>query len=182
MMRAWTDIVACGTFKWVRAVAKAEGLPNHGLDVIEPVARGACLRAMQLDGADYLAAVGQIHAYGRQMARVFLDCDVLVSATLAEPPAEIGRFAHGRPEFEDYVNYRIGPGGCFDYSPFTAVFNASGQPAVSLPLHWNDAGLPIGVHFAAAFGADELLMALSGQLEQARPWFHRRPAMAGQSA
>lgn len=179
MMRAWTDIVACGTWKWVRAEAKAEGLPNHGLDLIEPVARGACLRAMQLDGADYLAAVGQIHAYGRQMARVFLGCDVLLSATLAEPPAEVGRFAHSRPEFEDYVAYRMGPGGCFDYSPFTAVFNASGQPAVSLPLHWTDAGLPIGVHFAAAYGADELLMALAGQLEQARPWFGRRPAMSG---
>jgi len=179
MMKAWTDIVACGTWKWVRAAARAQGRTDHGFGLIETVARGACLHAMTLDGADYLAAVSVIHAFGRDMARFFDGYDILLNATLAEPPAAIGRFAHARPEFEDFVAYRTGPGGCFDYSPFTAVFNASGQPAVTLPLHMSAGGLPIGVHLAAAFGEDELLMALCGQIEAAAPWAHRRPAMAG---
>lgn len=64
----------------------------------------------------------------------------------------------------------MGPGGVFAYSPFTAAFNASGQPAVSLPLHWTDNSLPVGVHLAASFGADALLMGLAAQLETAMPW------------
>ena len=103
--------------------------------------------------------------------------DVLLTATLAEPPARIGRFDHSRP---DYVDYRTGPDGVFAYSPFTAAFNASGQPAVSLPLHVGTAGeargLPIGIHFAAPFGEDALLIALAAELEAARPWAQRRPS------
>ncbi len=178
MMRAWTDIVACGTWGWVRAEAAAKGLPGHGLDLLEPVARGACLHAMTLTGADYLAAVNAVHAFGRAMALALAPYDVLLSPTLAEPPAELGRFAHARPEFEDFLAYRMGPGGCFEYSPFTAAFNASGQPAVSLPLGWSG-DLPVGVHLAAAFGDDARLMSLCGQIERARPWAHRRPRIGG---
>ena len=101
--------------------------------------------------------------------------DVLLTATLAEPPARIGRFNH---DTEDYVGYRIGPGGVFAYSPFCAVFNASGQPAASLPLGWSQAGLPIGIHLAAAFGEDETLIALCAELEAAQPWAARRAPMA----
>ncbi len=106
----------------------------------------------------YLEAVGVIHRYGRQMAAFWQAHDILLTATLAEPPAEIGRFDH---RSEDYVGYRTGPDGVFAYSPFTAAFNATGQPAASLPLHWTAEGLPVGVHLAARFGADETLIALS---------------------
>jgi amidase len=63
----------------------------------------------------------------------------------------------------------------FDYSPFCAVFNASGQPAASVPLGQSAAGLPIGIHLAARFGADEALIALCAELERAAPWGHLRP-------
>jgi amidase len=99
----------------------------------------------------------------------------LLSATLAEPPAEVGRFHHDR---EDFVAYRTGPGGVFAYSPFCAAFNASGQPAATLPLHWSANGLPIGVHLAAKFGADEMLIALCAELEAARPWAHNRASLS----
>jgi amidase/6-aminohexanoate-cyclic-dimer hydrolase len=175
MMAAWTRIVACGTaLSVVRSLA---GRPAEGL--VEGISRGAMAYAATLSGADYLEAVGKIHAFGREMAQAFDRHDILLTATLAELPAAIGRFDH-KPE--DYVDYRIGPGRVFDYSPFCAAFNASGQPAASVPLHWTDSGLPVGIHLAAAFGADERLIALCAELESARPWFHRRPPLAAKSA
>jgi amidase/6-aminohexanoate-cyclic-dimer hydrolase len=66
----------------------------------------------------------------------------------------------------------------FDYSPFCAAFNASGQPAASVPLSWTREGLPVGAHLAARYGDDETLIALCAELETARPWFGRRPPPA----
>ena len=62
-------------------------------------------------------------------------------------------------------------------SPFASVYNQTGQPAMSVPLHWSSDGLPIGVMFAARLGEEGLLLSLAAQLEQANPWFHRRPAL-----
>ena len=58
---------------------------------------------------------------------------------------------------------------------FTAIFNSTGQPAISLPLHWNDEGLPIGIQLAAPFGREDLLIQVAAQLERAQPWADRRP-------
>jgi len=165
MMQAWTRIVACGT-----ALSVKTALAGKTLDpsLIEGVTQGAIDYAETISGSDYLASVNQIHAFGRRMAGVFLDCDALITPTLATPPIEIGKL---KPDNQDFVDYRNGPGGVFEYSPFTAIFNASGQPAVSLPLHWSTDNLPVGVHVAMAFGDDEKLMGLSSQLEQALPWW-----------
>jgi len=169
MMRAWTDIVAVGTALWMRGALK--GRPASE-DLIEGVGRGAIIHAEALSPLRYLQAVGEIHAFGRQMARWFQGWDILLSATLAEPPAKVGRFAHTTT---DYLNYRTGPDGIFAYSPFCAVFNASGQPAASVPLGQSQTGLPIGLHLAAPFGHDEELIALCAELEQAQPWAAHKP-------
>lgn len=174
MMRAWTDIVAVGT---ALSIEKALHGKAPMPDQIEAVSRGAVAHAATLSPTRYLEAVGEIHAFGRQMAEFFAPetgggHDILLTATLAEPPAKIGRFAHST---EDYLAYRIGPDGVFAYSPFCAVFNASGQPAASLPLGMSIAGLPIGIHLAGCFGADEELIALCAELERAAPWAQRRP-------
>lgn len=174
MMRAWTDIVAIGTALSIRKALKSRPLSP---DLVEGVARGACAHAETLHPTRYLEAVNEIHAFGREMAAVFDGPDapeVILSATLAEPPADIGRFDH---RSEDYVDYRIGPGRVFDYSPFCAVFNASGQPAASLPLGQFASGMPIGIHLACRFGADEDLIALCAELERAAPWGHRHPPL-----
>ncbi|MFN4192109.1 MAG: amidase [Tabrizicola sp.] len=174
MMRAWTDIVGIGTALSIRSKL-GERPPRP--DEVEGVGRGAWAHAQTLHPTRYLEAVGEIHAFGRQMAGFFDGGpDVLLSATLAEPPARVGRFNH---DTEDYVAYRTGPNGIFAYSPFCAIFNASGQPAASLPLGWSSQGLPIGVHLAAAFGQDELLIGLCAEIERAAPWTGKRAAMAG---
>ncbi|WP_454683650.1 amidase [Ancylobacter moscoviensis] len=174
MMAAWTKIVGCGTALSVESAVCRRGRPLAD-DEIESVARTAIAYARSISGADYLEAINKVHAYGREMAAFFEECDVLLTATLAEPPARLGRFNHVG---KDYVDYRMGPGMVFAYSPFTAAFNASGQPAASLPLHWTADGLPVGVHLAAAYGRDELLLGLCARLEEAAPWFQRRPPVS----
>ncbi len=174
MMRAWTDIVAVGTALGIHSALKGRPMTD---DLVEGVGRGACAHAETLHPTRYLEAVGQIHAFGRQMAQFFHDGpDILLSATLAEPPAKVGRFSHAT---EDYVAYRMGPEGIFAYSPFCAIFNVSGQPAASLPLGWSKGGLPIGIHLAAAFGQDETLIALCAEVERTAPWRGIRGPMAG---
>jgi amidase/6-aminohexanoate-cyclic-dimer hydrolase len=173
MMAAWTRIVACGSALTVETAVRKRGRPLEPGE-IEGIACGAIAYARTVSGADYLEAVNKVHAYGREMAAFFQRYDIFLTPTLAEPPARIGRFAHGT---EDYVDYRMGPGRVFAYSPFTAAFNASGQPAASLPLHWTADGLPVGIHLAAPFGEDEKLMGLCARLEEARPWFDRRPPL-----
>ena len=171
MMRAWTDIVGIGTALGIRKALRGRPLTA---DLVEGVGRGALAHAETLHPTRYLEAVGQIHAFGRQMAAVFDHCDVILSATLAEPPADVGRFSHAT---EDYIAYRTGPGGIFDYSPFCAVFNASGQPAASLPLGFSATGLPIGIHLAARFGADEDLLALCAEVEKTGDWLAQKPPL-----
>lgn len=175
MMQAWTRIVACGTALGIRKALAARGRDLRQGD-IEGVSRGAMRFADTLSGADYLEAVGKIHAYGRQMAAFFQSYDILLTPTLAEPPAQVGRFAHTT---EDYVAYRTGPEGIFAYSPFCAAFNASGQPAASVPTWWTPDGLPVGIHLAARYGADETLISLCAQIERARPWADRHPPLFG---
>lgn len=173
MMAAWTKIVACGTALGVHRALGGRALRPGD---VEGVTRGALAYAASLSGADYLEAVGTVHAFGRAMAGFFETWDILLTATLAEVPAALGRFSHAT---EDYVGFRMGPGMVFEHSPFCAAFNASGQPAASAPLAWTPEGLPVGVHLAARFGADETLIALCAELEAARPWFARRPPLAG---
>jgi amidase len=92
---------------------------------------------------------------------------VLLTPTLAEPPPKLG----------DLVSSPSDPGRPFfrsvPFVTFTAPFNVTGQPAMSLPLHWSNDGLPIGVQLVAAYSREDLLFRLASQLEQARPWSGR---------
>ncbi len=116
------------------------------------------------------------HAVGREMARWLGEYDVLLTATLAEPPAKIGRMASDRADgWVDFLDFRMNH--VLPYSPFTALANGTGQPAMSVPLWWNAAGLPVGTHFMACAGNDLMLLQLAAQLEQADPWFHKRPPL-----
>ena len=98
--------------------------------------------------------------------------DLLLTPTLAQPPPLIGEFdspadnpLHGLLRAAELV-------------PFTPPFNVSGQPAISLPLHWNAQGLPIGVQLVAPYGREDVLLRVAAQLEEAAPWAQRRPPVA----
>lgn len=168
MMLAWTKIVAAGTLLSVRYKKDIETVTPNDVD---GVTYGAMQLGKTVSGADYLQSINTVHAFGRKMARLLEEFDILVSPTLAEPPAKTGRF---KPVNSDFLDYRSGPDGVFAYSPYTAIFNASGQPAMSLPLYWTPDDLPVGVHFAAAYGNDEMLVSLARQLEQAMPWHDKQ--------
>ena len=92
--------------------------------------------------------------------------------TLAAPPVPLGYFAYSAESALRHVE-RL-----FQYCGFTMLANVTGQPAISLPLHWTDAGLPIGVQLMARFGDEASLIQIAAQLEAARPWADRRPPEA----
>ena len=94
--------------------------------------------------------------------------DVVLTPTCGEPPTPLGAYEPDSDPLSPL--YRAAP-----IAAFTAALNVTGQPAMSVPLVWNRAGLPIGVQFFARFGDDATLFRLAGQLEQARPWAARRP-------
>jgi amidase len=121
-------------------------------------------------GTELLIAVDYLRRMSRRILEFWTDHDVLVTPTLAKPPIEIGalRPAEGEPPIQMLINSAA-------WVPFTPVFNVTGQPAISLPLHESADGLPVGVQFAGPPAGEEMLLSLAAQLEQARPWAERRP-------
>ncbi len=123
----------------------------------------------QLTAPQYLLAIAMLQRISRQIATFHQTYDCWLTTTLGAPPLALGTVD---------VNERDimkGFAPLVDYVPFTPIQNATGQPAISLPLHWTRDGLPVGVMFAGRFGDEATLLRLAGQLEQARPWQHRHP-------
>ena len=123
-----------------------------------------------VSGTQYLAAVEAHHRYQRSVAAWWEQGhDLLITPTIAGPPPRVGEM---RPDPAKPLDAFMRSGGLL---PFTLPFNVTGQPAISLPLHMNEAGLPIGVQLVAAFGREDLLIRVASQLEQAVDWSARRP-------
>jgi Asp-tRNA(Asn)/Glu-tRNA(Gln) amidotransferase A subunit family amidase len=151
-----------------RAQALGRGLVAADVDRIT---WAAVEEAGSMSAEAYAAAVQTIHRHGRRMAAFHRRYDVLLSSTLATPPVKLGIHHMDGPDLAAWRD------AMRTYSPFTSLFNMSGQPAMSVPLAWSEEGLPIGVMFAAGFGEEATLFRLAGQLEAARPWMHRRPSL-----
>ncbi|MBI2822138.1 MAG: amidase [Acidobacteria bacterium] len=153
---------------------------------------GLGLLGKALSASDYANAARYLQATARGIGRFFQRYDVLLTPTLSQPPVPIGalRPSPGKMAWIQLAG-RLNAGWMmramhaierwaaqtFDFIPYTPVFNVTGQPAMSVPLYWNDAGLPIGLHFVGRFGDEATLFRLAAQLERAQPWFNRRPAL-----
>jgi len=127
--------------------------------------------AVGMHAGQYLRAVEDAQLYTRKMARWYVDggFDALLMPTLSVPPVKVGAFL---PDPDKPGQWLL---DILNFVAFTYVYNLTGQPAMSIPLNWNDGGLPIGVQFAGRFGDEATLFRLAAQLETEQPWIGRRP-------
>lgn len=134
---------------------------------VEPMTLARYEHSRGASAADYVRGLRIVHAYGRRVAAMFTQFDVLLTSTLGSLPIPIGALQGVAP----------GAGGVARraFMPNTRIFNLTGQPAMSMPLAWSEEGLPIGLQFVGRMGDEATLFRLAGQLEQVRPWAGRRP-------
>jgi len=138
---------------------------------IETLTDELARRGRALSATAYVNATRALHRAGRELARFMLDVDVLLTPTTAQPTVQIGELRYPKEDpVPDFLKAAA-------YTAFTPLFNATGQPAMSVPLHWAADGMPIGVQFAARLGDEASLFQLAAQLEQARPWAQRLPPL-----
>jgi amidase len=127
-------------------------------------------RGMAVSAGELVFAQAYLQAVMRPALAAMNAYDAILTPTLASPPVPVGYFTEVDPA-ANFERQKL-------FTPFTAAYNLSGQPAVSLPLHWNADGLPIGVMLAGRIGEEGTLISLSAQLEKAHPWQDKRPPLA----
>jgi amidase len=138
-----------------------------------PLTRQLRAAGRRVSGPAYASALYGFRALGQLVADALLSSyDVILTPTLAQPPALVGALRNDEDPAAEFD-------GLGHFTPYTPLYNATGQPSVSVPLHWTDEGLPIGVMFGGRYGEEGTLIALSSQLERARPWAGRRPEVWG---
>jgi len=140
-------------------------------DVLEAITWNFYELGRRVTGSGYLNAIWALQGLSRLFAAFFEKYDVWLTPTCGTPPLEVGAVDFLAPgaDVRDPIIQRFVLGN--------PLYNLSGQPAISLPLHWNAAGLPIGTTFGARFGGEATLFQLAGQLEATAPWTVRRPAV-----
>lgn len=173
-------------------IVQAEALTGRkaAVEGFEPGTWAMKLLGERRTSIDFAVAVRTLGGFARKFGRWFVSYDVFLTPTLAKPPVPIGTITpQGVEAAALKVLTRLGAGvaidrlggvqaiaePAIDFTPFTALFNQTGQPAMSVPLHWNAEGLPIGTQFVGRFGDEATLFRLAGQLERARPWADRVP-------
>jgi amidase len=160
---------------------------------VEAASWAVALRGTATSATEYAMALRKLESVGRETGSFFEAYDLLLTPTVATPPPPLGSLAPS-PLEQALLRFlgAVGSGAlvkavgpldalvdtAFAFIPWTPLFNATGQPAMSVPLVWNEEGLPVGVHFVGRFGREDVLFRVAGQLERARPWFHRLPRLA----
>jgi amidase len=154
-----------------RALDDAEaglGRPVTDKDV-EPVTWAMAQQGRNVNSVAYSRAIATVHQIGFTMAKFQQTYDVIINPTLAKPPAPLGVLSLSPTDMRTFTKEIT------EFSPFTSIYNVTGQPSMSAPLHWTPDGLPVGVMFSARFGDEATLFRLASQLEKARPWAERKP-------
>ena len=172
LVKAFTAVWASGTASGIDGLAFLTGRTPRP-ESFEPLTWELYELGHRTTGSEYLMSQSILQQISRKVAQFFERYDIWLTPTLAEPPLPLGSF-DAAPD-----NLMKGFHRAIDYVPFTPIANATGQPAMSVPLYWNKEGLPVGMHFLGRFGDEGTLFRLAAQLEAARPWAHRRPPISG---
>jgi len=138
-------------------------------DLLEPLTWSILERGRGRSAVDFIRAGQYIGTLSRIVGRFFERYDVLLTPSIAGPPAPIGYLTNPTDHVEDYLR-KVEP-----YAPFQPFANATGQPAANVPFAIDRAGLPVGIQLVSRFGDEATLYRLAGQIERARPWRGRRP-------
>jgi Asp-tRNA(Asn)/Glu-tRNA(Gln) amidotransferase A subunit family amidase len=166
--RDYQRLFAVGATANIRQRAQALNRPIDP-DGFERVTLAMMALADEFSAADYVQLINRLHAVCRSIGAFFESYDLLLTPTLAQPPVSLGHLDMMMDDLDAFSD-RL-----WRFAAFTYQFNVTGQPAMSVPLHWNEAALPIGVQFVGRYGDEATLYQLAGQLEQAEPWQHRHP-------
>lgn len=165
---AWRVIAGTNVLMGAEGRARALGIPDPA-PLMEPVNVAWIDEARRLPATAYLSAINTLHATARALGRFFSRFDVMLTPTTGAPAPTLGELAGAGKTLDAFYD------AFWAHGPFTCAFNASGFPAMSVPLGMTAGGLPVGAHFGAALGRDALLFSLAGQLERTAPWASRRP-------
>lgn len=168
--QAFNIVWATGCAKSIKGAVRAVGRTPME-EELEPFTRALYELGKEQTASAYLQAVERLQRIARKVAGFFVDYDVLLTPTLAEPPVPLKTFAVTAEDPLAVIDR------AWNFAPFTALANATGQPAMSVPLFWNDTGLPIGSHFLGRFGEEGKLFRLGSQLEAEKPWAKKTPAV-----
>jgi amidase/6-aminohexanoate-cyclic-dimer hydrolase len=168
MREAFLNVINVSVARTLDDAAKVLGRPVTEKDV-ETVTWGMAQQGLKVSSVAYSRAIATAHQVGLAMARFMQGYDVILSPTLAKPPVKLGVLSLS-PE-----NVAVFTKEITEFGPFTALYNVTGQPSMSVPLHWSPDELPIGVMFSGRFGDEATLFRLAAQLEKAKPWAGRRP-------
>jgi amidase len=189
MVHAYLVIVAAGVAYEVENACRLTGISPARADLFEAPTWFLSQVGHTLSAYELESARATIHQGTRRVAAAFQKFDVVLTSTLAHPPVKVGELAPKAWERAGLAVLRAVPArgllekvlagmsqNALEKTPNTMLFNMTGQPAMSMPLAWNGAGLPIGVQFVGRYADEATLFRLAGQLEQSSPWFDRHPA------
>ena len=167
----WTTMMSAGVAWAVHGWEERLG-KKATADEIEPFILALVQRGDGISAAAYLGHLEQLQLRSREIGQFFNQHDIWLTPTLGEPPIPLGVLKHNSGDPFELRRRQA------TFSPFTYIANVTGQPAISLPLVSNDDNLPIGLHFTGRYGDEATLIRLSAQLEEARPWSHRKPPVS----
>ena len=172
--QAFIAVFAAGCAWSLDAVAEVAG-QKPAPELVEPGTWALYEMGRAVTASNYLTAWTFLQGVTREIAQFLEDYDIWLTPTLAEPPLPLGTLDSTKD------NPLAGLFRSAEFVPFTPLCNFTGQPAMSVPLSWNPDGLPIGTQFIGRYADEVTLFRIAAQLEEARPWAHRRPPVSAVS-